>query len=256
MKITIDTTRKTLVLEQDAQRQDLPLYSPDAFGVLSRFWLKVGWDLKYSYQFTWLGRPIIQMPEDILRIQEIICRLQPDVILETGIAHGGSLLLSASLCRLMGTGRVIGVDIEIRPHNRRALEQHPLRPLLTMIEGSSIDPEIVGRVKSLIRPGEKVIVLLDSCHTRDHVLAELEAYHDLVPPGSYLVAADGIMHDLADLPAAKPDWTWNNPSEAARQFVQRHPQFAIDEPPRAFNESKLASHVTYWPSAFVKRIRD
>jgi len=150
-----------------------------------------------------MGRPIIQLPEDIVRIQEVIYALQPDVIIETGVAHGGSLVFYASLFSAMGKGRVIGVDIEIRPHNRRAIEAHPLSRLITLIEGSSIEPETIARVKAQIRLGEKVMVILDSNHTRDHVRAELEAYAPLVAIGSYIVACDGIVRDLQGAPRGR-----------------------------------------------------
>lgn len=256
MKITIDTTEKTLVTgTADGGSRSLPLYSTEAFDILSDLWLKVGWDRKYSYSFTWMGRPIIQLPEDVLRIQEVIWRVQPDVIVETGIAHGGSLLLSATLCKAMGKGRVIGVDIEIRPHNREALERHILSPLITLIEGSSVDQAVVRKVKSLVNPGERVLVILDSCHTKAHVLAELEAYHDMVAVGSYIVATDGIMRDLSDVQAGKPDWTWDNPCEAAREFLGKHEAFVLETPAWSFNESHLSKCLTYWPDAYLRRVR-
>jgi cephalosporin hydroxylase len=220
---------------------------------LSRQWLKVGWVLKYSYTFSWLGRPIIQLPEDMVRLQEVIYRLQPDVILETGVAHGGSLIFSASLCQLLGKGRVIGVDIEIRPANRTAIESHPLAPLITLIEGDSVGPEVVQRVKSMIRPDEVVLVILDSNHTKDHVLAELEAYHDLVAPGSYIVATDGIMRDLDDVPQGSSLWRWDNPAAAAAAFLERHPEFELEQPGWRFNESPLQCNVTHWPEAWLKK---
>src|SRR5262249_34591470 len=138
-------------------------------------WLAVGWTQRYSYSFTWLGRPLIQLPEDVIRIQEVIHRVKPDVIVETGVAHGGSLIFYASLCKATERGRIVGVDIEIRPHNRAAIEAHPLAKYITLIEGSSTDPGIVERVKSHIKPGETVLVILDSNHSRKHVLDELEA---------------------------------------------------------------------------------
>ena len=130
----------------------------------------------------------------------------------------------------MGRGRVIGIDIEIRPHNRRAIEAHEMKPLITLIEGSSIDPAVVASVRALIAPGETVLVLLDSNHTKAHVLAELEAYGPLVTPGSYIVATDGIMKEVAGAPRTEPDWNWNNPLDAAREFAAKHPEFSLEEP--------------------------
>jgi cephalosporin hydroxylase len=253
MRITIDTDAQTMVCEDEQGRQDLPLYSDRAFEVLSRHWLKVGWNQKYSYTFSWFGRPLIQLPEDVLRIQEVIWRVQPDVILETGVAHGGSLVLYASLCQAMGRGRVIGVDIEIRPANRKAIETHPLASRITLLEGSSTSPEIISRVRSLIKPGETCLVILDSCHTRDHVRAELEAYHSLVTPGSYLVATDGIMLDLHDAPLGRPEWRSDNPTTAAREFAAAHPEFVLEQPAWPFNESGLRQNLTHWPEAYLRR---
>jgi cephalosporin hydroxylase len=154
----------------------------------------------------------------------------------------------------MEKGRVIGVDIEIRPHNRQAIESHPLFPFITLIEGNSIDPLVVDEVKTLVQPGESVLVMLDSCHTKAHVLAELEAYAPLVNVGSYIVAADGIMEQLVGAPRTQPDWSWNNPRQAALEFVSRHPEFVIDELAFPFNEGSVVERVTYWPNGFIKRI--
>lgn len=233
---------------------EYPLASTEAFRAVSQAWLRAGWDTKYVYSFTWLGRPIIQLPEDILRLQEVICQLQPDLIIETGIAHGGSLVFCASLCKLLGKGRVVGVDIDIRPPNRAAIEAHPLSGLISLIEGDSTALEVVHRVQTEVKAGETVLVLLDSCHSRAHVLAELEAYSVLVSPGSYIVAMDGIMEDLVDAPRTKPDWSWNNPQQAVREFLSRHPDFVLDEPPFLFNEGMITERITYWPSAFVRRL--
>ena len=254
MQITIDTTSSELTVTGGTEKEKLPLYSPQAFKILSKLWLKSGWSLKYIYSFTWLGRPIIQLPEDMLRAQEVIYKLRPDVILETGIAHGGSLVYNASLCKLLGKGRVIGVDIEIRPHNRKTIEEHELFPLITLLEGDSTSPSIFEQVKKLIGSDETVLVFLDSCHEKAHVLQELELYSQFVTNGSYIVAADGIMEDLCDVPRGQEDWDHNNPAEAAREFAKRHPEFVIEVPAWSFNESPLAENVTHWPDAWLKRI--
>ncbi len=252
--IKVDLEQGTVSVEEGGSTIVHRLDTAEAFNVISDVWLRAGWDNKYVYSFTWLGRPIIQLPEDMFRLQEVIHSLRPDVIVETGVAHGGSLVFYASLCKAMERGRVIGVDIEIRPHNRAALESHILAPLITLIEGSSIDLAVVDSVKSLIKPDEKVLVLLDSRHTKEHVLAELAAYSPLVTPGSYIVAMDGIMEKVVGGPRTEPDWTWNNPRQAALEFVAAHPEFKIEEPQFLFNEGNVTERVTYWPSAFVKRI--
>src|ERR1044071_4375710 len=159
--ITIDNDLVT-VTGAGVPPRKFGLGTPEAFEVLSDLWLRSGWDTKYVYSFTWLGRPIIQLPEDMVRLQEVIYSVGADVIIETGVAHGGSLIFYASLCQAMGRGRVIGIDIEIRPHNRKAIEEHFLFPFITLIEGSSVDEKIVSAVKQLVKPGEKMLILLDS----------------------------------------------------------------------------------------------
>lgn len=255
MKLIIDTDAKQLIQEIDGTLKTLPLYSKESFELISDSWLKVGWNQKYTYTFSWMGRPIIQLPEDMIRIQEVIYQIKPDVIIETGVAHGGSLIYYASLCQVIGMGRVIGIDIEIRPHNRKAIEEHKLMSFITLIEGSSTDTQIVDRVKNLINPGETILVILDSCHTKQHVLDELQAYSDLVTPGSYIVATDGIMKDVYDVPRATSDWEWDHPSAAALEFVERHPEFLLEQPQWQFNESDLNQNITHWPTAWLKRIK-
>lgn len=253
--ITIENDIVT-VQEADGTQTRHDIGSPEAFGVLSGLLLRSGWGAKYVYSFTWMGRPVIQLPDDMIRLQEVIYQVKPDVILEIGVAHGGSLIFSASLCKAMGRGRVIGVDIEIRPHNRKAIEAHELAGYITLIEGDSIAEETVARVRGLIQPGETVLVFLDGCHTKAHVLAELQCYGTVTTPGSYIVAMDGIMKDLAGTPRSQPDWTWNNPYEAAREFVAANPDFVIEQPPIPFNEGTVTQpHMTYWPGGFVKRLR-
>lgn len=253
MKLTIDTDNNKLILDKKGKKQFLELYSKESFELISQQWLKIGWNHKYTYTFTWMGRPTIQLPEDMIRIQEVIYRIKPDVIIETGVAHGGSLIYYASLCKAMEKGRIIGVDIEIRPHNRKAIESHELFPYITLIEGSSTDKGIVSQVKSLVKSGEMVLVILDSNHTKQHVLDELNAYHDFVMPGSYIVATDGIMKDLNDVPRGVSDWDVDNPATAATEFVQEHPEFVIEQPTWPFNESDLTDNITHWPSAWLRR---
>lgn len=253
--ITVDPQKGTVSVEEDGKTATYKLDTPEAFALISQVWLRAGWDNKHVYSFTWMGQPVIQLPEDMLRIQELIYSIKPDVIIETGVAYGGALVFYASLCKIMEKGRVIGIDIEIRPHNREAIEAHELFPLITLIEGNSIDEAVVDEVKSLVRPGERVLVFLDSRHTKDHVLAELEAYSPLVDVGSYIVAMDGIMEQLAGAPHTQPDWTWNNPKRAALEFVERNADFVIEEPEFLFNEGNVSERVTYWPCGFIKRVR-
>jgi cephalosporin hydroxylase len=253
MKLILDTDAQTLTRQAEGDQQTWPLYSKEAFELISHQWLKVGWNQKYPYTFSWLGRPVIQLPEDLMRVQEVIYRVKPDVIVETGIAHGGSLIYYASLCKAMGRGRVIGVDIEIRPHNRKAIEAHELFAYISLIEGSSTDPRIVQNVSDLVGPGKSTLVILDSDHSKAHVTRELEAYSPLVTPGSYLVATDGSMKDLYDVPRGKQAWQWDHPTAAAAEFAQRHPEFVLEQPVWVFNESALSENITHWPGAWLRR---
>jgi cephalosporin hydroxylase len=256
MRVIIDHAAGELIIERDGVKKSLSLYSDEAFEHLSEEWLKVGWNQKHTYTFTWMGRPIIQLPEDMIRIQELIYALRPDIIIETGIAHGGSLVFYASLCKLLDNGRVIGIDIDIRPHNRAALEAHDLYSYITLVEGSSVDPRVFDSVRSGIGPEDSVLVILDSAHSKQHVLQELELYSGLVTQGSYIVATDGIMRDLSDVPRGSRGWKENNPASAAVDFVARHPEFLHEPPIWLFNESSLRKGVTHWPEGFLRRRSD
>lgn len=254
MITTVDEERAEVIVRDGDRETRFPLASAEGFAAVSRAWIRAGWDTKYVYSFTWLGRPIIQLPEDMFRLQELIYKIKPDVIVETGIAHGGSLVFHAGLCKLMGRGRVIGIDLEIRPHNRVAIEQHELSNMITMIEGDSIALATVAKVKSLVKPGETAIVFLDSHHAKAHVLAELDAYSPLVSVGSYIVAMDGIMGEVVGAPRSQPDWGKNNPRQAVLEWVAKNPNFVLEEPAFAFNEGMVQGRVTYWPDAFLRRV--
>lgn len=210
---------------------------------------------RYSYNFRWMGRPIIQYPQDIVAMQEIIWSVQPDLIIETGIAHGGSLVFSASMLELNAAcggpadGSVLGVDIDIRPHNRAAIEHHPLSRRISMIEGSSIAPEVIARVHAAAVAKHRVLVCLDSNHTEEHVLAELEAYAPLTSVGSYCVVFDTIVEDLpADMYPDRPWAPGNSPKSALRRYLKNHPQFVHDE---TFDHKLLISMA---PGGYLRRV--
>jgi cephalosporin hydroxylase len=255
MKLTLDTNAKTLTVDDGGQSKVHDLYTKAAFEIISREWVRLGWNQKYPYTFSWMGRPVIQLPEDMIRMQEVIHQIKPDVIVETGVAHGGSLIYYSSLCKAMDKGRVIGIDIEIRLHNRTAIEQHHLSDRITLVEGSSTAPEIVAQVKAMVKPGETVLVILDSNHTYAHVYDELEAYADMVTLGSYIVATDGVMLEVADVPRGHPEWVTDNPTFAAHDFAANHSEFVIEQPSWPFNESELDQNITHWPGAWLKRIK-
>jgi cephalosporin hydroxylase len=221
---------------------------------------------KYCYHFRHLGRPIIQYPQDIVAIQELVWRIRPDLIIETGIAHGGSLILSASMLALLdycdavehrqlldpSAGRrcVLGIDIDIRAHNRKAIESHPLAHKIDMLQGSSIDAEIISRVHEQAAGYEKILVCLDSSHTHDHVLAELEAYAPLVTPGSYCVVFDTVIEDRPQGYFRGSAWDkGNNPKTAVWQFLKMHPEFELD------NEIVSKLLITVAPGGFLRRVR-
>ncbi len=253
MNLTIDNQNQLLVLEEGGQSRHIPLYSRRAYEALSREWLRVGWALGSYYTFSWAGRPILQLPEDLVRLQEVVYALQPEVIIETGVCGGGSLLFHATLCEAIGKGRVIGVDVQIPEETRKGVESERVSHRITMIEGDSTAPDTVKQVRELSGTSAPVMVILDSDHSRAHVLRELEAYAPLVTPGSCIVAEDGIMHDLADVPGGELRWRDDNPSEAARVFEATHPEFEMRVPAWKYNRGELRENVTYWPDGWLWR---
>jgi len=251
MKITIDTDAKTTIL---ADGRTVDLFGKDSFDMLADLWVRLGWVRKYSYAFSWMGRPIIQLPDDMVRIQEAIFATKPDVIIETGVAHGGSLIFYASLFEAMGAGRVIGVDIEIRPHNRAAIEAHPMSKRITLIEGSSTAPQIVAQVRALIQPADRVMVILDSNHSKAHVADELASYGPMVTPGCHLLAQDGVMELVAGMPRTDSDWNWNNPRAAVAEFLDAHPEFKLAKAARPFDESQDVPDCSHHPDGWLLRV--
>ena len=251
--------------EEDRKESIASLGSDQALKALSNEFLKASAAHRYSYNFDWLGRPIIQYPQDIVAWQELIWTVKPDLVLETGIAHGGSLILSASVLAMLDYAdavesgrvldpqkparRVLGIDIDIRAHNRAAIEAHPMRDRIDMIEGSSIDPAVVEQVHGRCL-GKRVLISLDSNHTHEHVLAELEAYAPLTAIGSYCVVFDTAIEDVSD--DAFPDRPWgpgDNPKTAALEYLKHHPEFQAD----LSIDHKLSVSVA--PNGYLRRIR-
>jgi cephalosporin hydroxylase len=228
--------------------REVDIYTPEGFRVLANLYTRSGWQQKISYEPTWLGIPIIQTPEDIVMMQELIWKVRPDVIVECGVAHGGAVVLYASILELLGKGHVIGVDVEIRKYNRLALQSHPLSRRFTLIEGSSLDASTLDEVRNYIRPDDRVMVALDSNHTLAHVAQELKLYAPLVTPDSYLVVFDGVMQMLTDAPGGKPDWDKDNPWQAIQQFLESNVEFEIDPD---YNRLK----VSHAPGGFLKRVK-
>lgn len=229
-------------------------------------WIRKVAKHKYCYNFSWLGRPIIQFPQDLVAMQELIWLVKPDLIIETGIAHGGSLILSSSIlamldmCDAIERGesfdprvskrRVLGIDIDIREHNRAAIEEHPMASRIQMLQGSSISPEMIGEVRSIAAGFQRILVCLDSNHTHEHVLAELQAYAPLTSPGSYCVVLDTAIEDMP--PELFPDRPWgpgNSPWTAVEHYLKQTEDFMIDETVHG----KLL--ITAAPSGFLKRLK-
>ena len=228
----------------------------DALAKATRDWMDQANARKYSYHFEWMGRPIIQYPQDVFAMQELIWTVQPELIVETGIAHGGSLVFMAAMLELNAAcggpkdARVLGIDIDIRPHNRSAIEAHPMARRIEMIQGSSVAPEVVARVKAEAAGKSRVLVSLDSNHTHAHVLAELQAYAPLASVGSYCVVFDTVIEDM---PAGMfPDRPWgpgDNPKTALHEYLKTHPEFEID---RSIDHKLLISVA---PQGYLKRVR-
>lgn len=213
-------------------------------------------DTKYTYNFSWLGRPIIQYPQDMIALQEIIWMVKPDMIIETGIAHGGSLIFSASMltlleaCGEIENGQVLGIDIDIREHNKKAIEAHPMSKKITMYQGSSIDEEMIARVHEFAKKGKKIMMILDSNHTHEHVLAELRAYASLVSLGSYCVVFDTVIEDMPK--GSFPDRPWDkgdNPKTAVWQYLKECDDFVIDKD----IENKIL--ITVAPDGYLKKTK-
>ena len=219
---------------------------------LSRIWIREIARHRYAYNFTWLGRPVIQFPQDMMAIQELIWSIKPDVVIETGVAHGGSILFSASMLELVGgEGYVIGIDIDIRKHNRTEIEAHPLSRRVRLIEGSSVDDAVVSQVREIVGEGKKVLVILDSNHTHEHVLRELELFSPFVGEGSYLVVYDTLIEDMPlDLVGDRPWGPGNNPKTAVWEFLETNKRFKIDKD----LEAKLS--ITVAPDGYLVCIAD
>lgn len=243
--------------EEECRAEVLQQSEDTRFHEASHDWLVAATRHKYSYHFTWLGRPIIQLPQDVLAMQELIWTVQPDLIVETGIAHGGSLVFSAAMLELNAScggpedAEVLGIDIEIRPHNRRAIEEHPMARRISMVEGSSIDPVIVDQVRSRAEAADRVLVCLDSNHTSEHVLAELEAYAPLVTLDSYCVVFDTVIEQLPEeIYLDRPWGPGDNPMTAVSLYLDRHPEFQVDH----LIDAKLA--LSSLPSGYLRRVSE
>jgi cephalosporin hydroxylase len=227
------------------------IYSKLGFEELTKYWLKSGWQNRVPYTYSWMGFQILQIPDDMIRAQEVIFATKPDLIIETGVAGGGSVVYYASLMQLIGHGHVLGIEKGLRC--REKVEASVVADRITLIEGDSTSPEAVAIATNMAKPKKRVLVMLDSNHSWAHVAKELKAYAPLVTPGSYIVVCDSNMADLADLPRGNPEWETDNPRTAAEEFLRANPQFYVEQPPWPHNDSELRSPITYWPNAWLKR---
>ncbi len=222
---------------------------------LSKEWFLLSHKYEYSYHFTWLGRPIIQFPHDMIAIQELIWKVKPDLIIETGIARGGSLIFSASILELIGKGKVLGVDVDIRKHNRKEIEKHPLFKRITMIEGSSVDPTVISKIRKFASDKKKIMVFLDSNHSHKHVLKELKIYSSFISKGSYIIVFDTVIEDMPKdwLKEQGIDRPWNktdNPKTAVYEFLKKNKRFKID------NNIQKKLLISTAPDGYLKCIKN
>lgn len=245
----VATGASQITLGCEGTFRTVDMYSPEGIEMMASLWIKLAAQYRLMYEPTWLGIPIIQLPTDIVMMQELIWKVRPDVIVECGLAHGGSAVLYASICELLGKGSVIGIDVEVRKYNRVAIQSHPMSNRIEIIEGNSIDPSTVALVKKRISGAQTVLVALDSNHSREHVLQELTLYHEMVTPGSYLVAMDGAQAHVWDVPRGKKEWKDDNPLRAIHEFLRKHPEFRIDP-------HYTRMHVTSCPDGFLRRLTD
>ncbi|MDH4173810.1 MAG: cephalosporin hydroxylase family protein [Betaproteobacteria bacterium] len=242
--VTAADTRLTLTTAGASTEVDL--YSRQGLETVAALWLKLSAAHRLMYEHTWLGVPVIQLPGDIVAMQELIWRTRPDFIVECGFAHGGSAVLYASILELLGKGQVIGVDVEVRSYNRAAILAHPLAHRIRIVEASSIEQRTREAIGRAVSGAAQVMVILDSNHSRGHVAAELELYHSLVTPGSYLVAMDGAQAHVWDTPRGKAEWREDNPLPAMAAFLASHPEFETDP-------YWTRAHVTSSPGGYLRR---
>jgi cephalosporin hydroxylase len=242
-------TDSKLILKNAEEQFEVNLYSQEGLAMLSNLWVKAAAEFKLMYELTWMGRPIIQFGGDMIMLQQLIWEVKPDIFIETGIAHGGSLIYTASLFELMGNdGQVIGIDVEIRSHNRIEIEAHSMYKRIKMIEGSSIAETTITELEKLLDTRKTIMVMLDSNHSRDHVLSELRLYSKYVTVGSYIVVQDGAQEWVCDIPRGKPEWKEDNPLAAIDLLLKENNDFIIDE-----TYTRLG--ITQSPNGYLKKIK-
>jgi len=241
-------TKSKLILKNENGNSEVDLYSEEGLEMLSNLWVKVAAEFKLMYELTWLGRPIIQFGDDMIMLQQLIWEVKPDIFIETGIAHGGSLIYTASLFELMGNGKVIGIDVEIRAHNRTAIEEHAMYKRIEMIEGSSVDVLTIEKLEKLLEDGKTITVMLDSNHSKDHVLKEMQLYSKYVSKGGYLIVQDGAQAWVSDTPRGKAEWKEDNPLAAIEIFLKDNDNFVVDH-------KYTRMGITQSPCGYLQRVK-
>jgi cephalosporin hydroxylase len=255
MKIVIDTDTGRLMAAGPEGVRDLPLYSKDGFDVLSRLWMKVGWNQNFQSSFTWCGQPILELRADLLFTQEVVNCVRPNVIIQTGLAHSGLFLLLASMLRSHGGGKVIGVDANIPLELRQALDATDLASDLTLLRGEIVAESTLTQLKQTIIEDARVMAILASNRSKAAVRDELEAYAPLVSVGSYLVATGGFLQDVHDVPRGNPQWKDDHPAAAALEFALEHAEFRLEEFDAPLQDKRRATTVTFWPQAWLRRVK-
>ena len=244
VRIVIDSAAHSLILGEGESENKVDLYSKAAFDVLSLQWIQMGRAMGYDRNFSWFGHPIRQLPEDLMRLQEVVCCLRPDVIVETGVCDGGLLMFNGMLCQALGNGRVIGIDRVIDSAARETIVQRMLGSRISLLEGDSTSDEVLKSVDRMIAPDESVLVILGS-HRTEEIAQELEAYGQFVTPGSYMLAAGSKLDAAADVRGGV---------EAVTKFAARHPQFRQKLPRQPIENNGISESVTYWPDAWLERL--
>jgi len=255
MKFLINSDIKKITVFRENKSNFFNLYSSKAFKIISNFWLEYIWNQKYTYRFTWLGFPIIQLPDDIINIQELIFKERPDYVVETGVAHGGSIIFYASLLKILNKGKVIGIEKEFKKKNLDKLKKNFLKKYFELIESDSTNKDLIRKLKRRL-DGKKVIIILDSNHSYHHVFKELNLYSEIIKKGSYIIVTDGIIDVMKFAPRRIKYQKNYGPLKAINEFLLENNKFKKIQPINLFNESKVFKNISHWPDGWLKKLKN
>jgi cephalosporin hydroxylase len=255
MKLLIDTNSKKINISEEQDSHNLNLYTKKAFTKISNFWLEYIWNQKYTYRFTWLGFPIIQLPDDIINIQELIFKEKPKYIIETGVAHGGSVIFYASLIKLLNLKKVVGIEKKIKKKNLINLHRSPLKKYFKIIQGDSTSDKVINKVKNIIKKN-KTLLILDSNHSSEHVYKELVSYSKILQKNCIIVATDGIVDVMKFAPRRLKYNKNGGPVLAIKKFLSKDKKFKKINPTNLFNESNVSQNMTHWQYGWMKKIKN